>query len=109
MPLVMTQDLALKRLRRTIREAAPRRVGRRHAILSLTGGLVLLASPAFATQVLAAGAADMRPVRCPETECGYLYDPSVGDPDGGIPPGVSFDALPADWECPECGTPIALW
>ncbi len=35
--------------------------------------------------------------------CGYIYDPAVGDPDGGIEPGVSFEDLPDDWVCPECG------
>ncbi len=35
--------------------------------------------------------------------CGYIYDPKVGDPKAGIPPGVEFNALPADWVCPECG------
>jgi rubredoxin len=35
--------------------------------------------------------------------CGYIYDPAVGDPDRGIPPGTSFDELPDDWVCPLCG------
>ena len=35
--------------------------------------------------------------------CGYIYDPVKGDPDGGIPPGTSFEALPDDWVCPTCG------
>ncbi|ARN56894.1 rubredoxin [Sedimentisphaera salicampi] len=35
--------------------------------------------------------------------CGYIYDPAVGDPDSGIEPGTSFDDLPDDWVCPECG------
>ena len=107
MPLVTPGDSALQRLRRTIRETAPRPVGRRHAILSFAGGLVLLASPRFAAEVLAAPA--LPPVRCPDTECGFLYDPAFGDPDGGIPPGVAFENLPDDWECPECGTPKELW
>jgi len=37
--------------------------------------------------------------------CGWIYDPEVGDPDGGIPPGVAFEDLPGDWVCPECGAP----
>lgn len=40
-------------------------------------------------------------MRC--TVCGYVYDPAVGDPDAGIAPGTSFDDLPDDWVCPECG------
>lgn len=35
--------------------------------------------------------------------CGYVYDPAVGDPENGIAPGTSYDDLPADWVCPECG------
>ncbi len=35
--------------------------------------------------------------------CGYIYDPAVGDPDGGIPPGTAFEDLPDDWVCPQCG------
>lgn len=35
--------------------------------------------------------------------CGYIYDPAVGDPDGGIAPGTPFEDLPDDWVCPECG------
>jgi len=37
--------------------------------------------------------------------CGYVYDPSVGDPEHGIAPGTPFDELPADWVCPVCGAP----
>ena len=35
--------------------------------------------------------------------CGYIYDPTVGDPDNGIPAGTPFEALPDDWVCPVCG------
>lgn len=35
--------------------------------------------------------------------CGYVYDPEVGDPDGGIAPGTKFEDIPDDWECPVCG------
>jgi len=37
------------------------------------------------------------------TVCGYIYDPKKGDPESGIEPGTSFEALPDDWVCPECG------
>ncbi|NLN41344.1 MAG: rubredoxin [Clostridiales bacterium] len=37
------------------------------------------------------------------TVCGYIYDPELGDPDGGIAPGTAFEDLPDDWLCPECG------
>ena len=35
--------------------------------------------------------------------CGYIYDPAIGDPSAGIEPGTSFDDLPEDWVCPDCG------
>ena len=35
--------------------------------------------------------------------CGWIYDPALGDPDGGIPPGVPFEKLPDSWVCPVCG------
>jgi rubredoxin len=35
--------------------------------------------------------------------CGWIYDPVVGDPDGGIAPGTLFEAIPEDWVCPQCG------
>ncbi|HUV95711.1 MAG TPA: rubredoxin [Anaerolineae bacterium] len=35
--------------------------------------------------------------------CGYVYDPEAGDPDNGVGPGTSFEALPDDWVCPDCG------
>ncbi len=37
------------------------------------------------------------------TVCGYVYDPATGDPDAGVEPGTSFDDIPADLVCPECG------
>ena len=35
--------------------------------------------------------------------CGYIYDPTAGDPDGGIAPGTAFEYIPDDWVCPICG------
>ncbi|NLY72596.1 MAG: rubredoxin [Tissierellia bacterium] len=37
------------------------------------------------------------------TVCQYVYDPAVGDEDSGIAPGTSFEDLPEDWVCPDCG------
>ena len=31
-------------------------------------------------------------------DCIYAYDPKVGDPSQGIPPGVAFDELPESWK-----------
>lgn len=35
--------------------------------------------------------------------CGYEYDPAVGDEEGGISPGTTFESLPEEWICPVCG------
>ena len=35
--------------------------------------------------------------------CGYVYDPQVGDPEGGIQPGTPFEDIPENWVCPLCG------
>lgn len=35
--------------------------------------------------------------------CGYIYDPEKGDPDNEVEPGTSFEELPENWVCPECG------
>ncbi len=37
------------------------------------------------------------------TVCGYIYDPELGDPGGGIAPGTPFEEIPDDWVCPVCG------
>ena len=37
------------------------------------------------------------------TACEWIYDPAVGDPDGGIAPGTAFEDIPEDWVCPDCG------
>ena len=31
--------------------------------------------------------------------CGYIYDPAIGDPEGGIAPGTAFEDIPDDWVC----------
>ncbi|MEK6732589.1 MAG: rubredoxin, partial [Candidatus Omnitrophota bacterium] len=43
----------------------------------------------------------MQKYRC--TVCGYIYDPAMGDPDGGIQPGTAFEDIPDSWVCPVCG------
>ncbi len=35
--------------------------------------------------------------------CGHVYDPAVGDPEAGVPPGTRFEDLPDNWVCPVCG------
>ena len=39
--------------------------------------------------------------RC--TVCDWIYDPVVGDPEGGIAAGTAFEDIPDDWVCPLCG------
>ncbi len=45
----------------------------------------------------------MRKYRC--SICDNIYDPEMGDPKGGIPPGTPFENLPDNWRCPRCGNP----
>ncbi len=76
------------------------------------GACARLSVGAIVSLLLAARPArawSLKPVPCPDTECGHIYDPAVGEPSQGIPPGVPFADLPDDWECPECGTPKSLW
>jgi len=35
--------------------------------------------------------------------CGFIYDEAKGLPEEGIAPGTTWDSLPDDWTCPECG------
>ena len=35
--------------------------------------------------------------------CGWIYDEALGDPDEGIAPGTSWEDIPEDWSCPDCG------
>ncbi len=35
--------------------------------------------------------------------CGFIYDQSEGLPEEGIAPGTSWDDIPDDWVCPDCG------
>jgi len=41
--------------------------------------------------------------------CGHVYDPEVGEPQQGIPPGTAFENLPDDWTCPVCGAPAGMF
>ncbi len=35
--------------------------------------------------------------------CSFIYEEALGLPDDGIPAGTSWDDIPDDWMCPECG------
>ncbi|MDD4891166.1 MAG: rubredoxin [Phycisphaerae bacterium] len=41
--------------------------------------------------------------------CGHIYDPKLGEPAHGIPPGTPFEDLPAGWVCPVCRSPKAMY
>jgi len=34
--------------------------------------------------------------------CGYIYEPTAGDPKRGIAAGTDFPELPTSWRCPVC-------
>ncbi len=35
--------------------------------------------------------------------CGWIYDESTGDPEHGVAPGTTWQDVPVNWVCPECG------
>ncbi|WP_199181179.1 rubredoxin [Chromobacterium alticapitis] len=35
--------------------------------------------------------------------CGMIYDPTAGLPEAGIAPGTTWEGIPDNWRCPECG------
>ncbi len=35
--------------------------------------------------------------------CGFIYEEASGLPDEGIAAGTSWQDIPEDWECPDCG------
>ncbi len=41
--------------------------------------------------------------------CGFLYDEALGLPQHGIAAGTRWAEIPADWVCPDCGTPKSLF
>ena len=45
----------------------------------------------------------LAPVKYMCESCGFIYEPEIGDPDGGIPPGTQFEDIPETWFCPVCG------
>jgi rubredoxin len=35
--------------------------------------------------------------------CGFIYDEVAGLPESGIAPGTSWNDIPDNWVCPDCG------
>jgi flavin reductase (DIM6/NTAB) family NADH-FMN oxidoreductase RutF/rubredoxin len=58
-------------------------------------------APSYVAEEKKEAAAGSGKYRC--TVCGWVYDPELGDPDGGIAPGTPFEEIPDDWVCPVCG------
>jgi len=58
-------------------------------------------APSYVAEEKKAEAPGSGKYRC--TVCGWVYDPELGDPDGGIVPGTPFEQIPDDWVCPVCG------
>jgi rubredoxin len=50
-----------------------------------------------------------RPAKYRCTICSHTYDPELGDPAGGIPPGTAFESIPDSWFCPDCGATKAYF
>jgi rubredoxin len=89
-------------------------IARRRVLINTAYGLVAMAAGGMATALatrksFAQDEPDMRPRMCTEQECGYVYDPAFGVPEDDIPPGIPFEDLPDNWECPECGNPKSRW
>lgn len=35
--------------------------------------------------------------------CGFIYDKDERMPDEGIDPGIRWEDIPENWNCPDCG------
>lgn len=63
----------------------------------MTSGLRLMAA-----DVGMSGEQAMKQWMC--LNCGWIYDQDKGDPDSGLAPGTSWEDVPDDWKCPDCGS-----
>jgi rubredoxin len=41
--------------------------------------------------------------------CGYIYEPTAGDPKRGVVEGTDFSNLPSSWRCPVCTSRPAVF
>ena len=37
--------------------------------------------------------------------CGFVFEEAAGHAESGIPPGTTWEDVPEDWSCPDCGAP----
>lgn len=58
-------------------------------------------APTFIRSEVTSRGVTMQKYRC--VVCNYIYDPAIGDPDGGISAGTPFEKIPDSWVCPVCG------
>lgn len=79
-------------------------LSRRDVLTACLGlGAFAVAATAGRNRAAAGDPATQRYI-CVASDCRpYIYNPTVGDPDSGIPPGTAFRDLPDDWYCPVCG------
>lgn len=71
---------------------------------TIKGGKSPKNAPTYAKEETAATApAAASAARYVCSVCGYVYDPSTGDPDSGVAPGTRFEDIPDSWVCPVCG------
>lgn len=66
-----------------------------------TGKQLFAFGNAAANSIAGVRKKNMAKYRC--IVCRYIYDPAQGDPRQYIHAGTSFNELPDDWQCPECG------
>lgn len=71
------------------------------SVLVLARTLSYVAEPESPVAVRSTGKRKNKRYLC--VPCGYVYDPAVGDVDGGIAPGTEFEDIPYSWVCPVCG------
>jgi len=106
----MTYEYYQQVKRGTTPKTAPSYVDVQKASADIAGAAAKVAqpvsaptAPAAVPQPAAPSQAAAKPAKYKCQVCGWIYDPAVGDPDGGIKPGIPFEDIPDNWTCPVCG------
>ena len=55
----------------------------------------------YAATVLPTARMGMKSYMC--VICGFVYEEEKGRPEEGLPPGTSWEKVPENWKCPDCG------